>query len=70
MLTIAGVTAVAATIEIISISFKEHNYFYYNGMHLIVIGTLGFLPLGGRLSLALMGIIYLIFVIPVILFDI
>jgi len=69
MLTIAGVTAVAAAIEIISISFKEHNYFYYNGMHLIVIGTLGFLPLGGRLSLAVMGIIYLIFVIPVIVFD-
>jgi PAS domain S-box-containing protein len=68
-LTIAGVTAVAATIEIISISFKEHHYFYYNGMNLIVIGALGFLPIGAKLSLTLMGIIYAIFVLPVAIFE-
>lgn len=68
-LIILGGIAVTATVEIISISFKEHNYFYYNGMHLAVIGTLGFLPIGARFSLLVLSIYYAIFLVPVVLFD-
>ena len=68
-LILIGGVAVTTTIEIISITFKQHHYFYYNGIHLAVIGTLGFLPIGARFSLLLLSIYYAIFFLPVLIFD-
>lgn len=68
-LIVFGGIAVTAMIEIISITFKQHHYFYYNGIQLAVIGTLGFLPIGARFSLLLLSIYYAIFFLPVLFFD-
>lgn len=64
-----GIVTSAVTIEIISMSFSAHKYFYYSGMYLAVIGILGFIPIGPALSLAVIGIIYATFVFPQLIFK-
>jgi len=64
-----GIVTSAVTIEIISMSFSAHKYFYYSGMYLAVIGILGFIPIGPALSLGVIGIVYATFVFPQLIFK-
>lgn len=69
ILTIIAVVSEATTIEIISLSFNAHQYMYYNGMILVIIGALGFLPMGWRMAGGVIAIVYFILLVPVSLYS-
>ena len=68
-LLLIGVACSAAVIELMILSFGGHKSYYYVGMLLLIIAIFGYLPLSLPLSLMTAAIIYLIYLVPIVLFD-
>lgn len=68
-LIIAGLTLSAATIEIMVLNLGGHRSFYYAGFILLTICALGLMPLSLGFSSFCASLIYLIYLIPILLFD-
>ena len=59
----------AAGIEAMLLELGGHSSFYYAGLSLVVISALGIVPLNLTLSIINVGLVYLIYVVPIFLFD-
>ena len=68
-LVILGLMMSAATIEIMVIGLGGHRSFYYAGFNLLTICALGFIPLSLSVSSICVCLIYLIYLVPILLFD-
>ncbi len=68
-LTILGILLSAATIELMILDFGGHRSLYYAGYILLIICVLGILPLHLIVSLVLSISLYLIYLIPILLYD-
>jgi len=68
---IAGATILSAlVIETMILQFHGHASTYYAGLNLLIIAALGLIPYGFTLSLSLSIVIYVIYVLPILLFDV
>jgi PAS domain S-box-containing protein len=69
-LSIIAATVVAAlAIELMILALGGHISFYYAGLSLVVISVLGIVPLSLTLSIICVGLIYLVYLAPIFLFD-
>lgn len=66
---IIGTVLSAATIEIMILNLGGHGSFYYAGFNLLVICVLGFVPLNLTISTVCVVMIYLIYLVPILIFD-
>lgn len=69
MLLFVEVIVTAGSIELISLSFKVHGYLYFSGMILVVIGAMGFVPLGWKMAVGIITVVYTILIAPVLVFS-
>jgi two-component system, cell cycle sensor histidine kinase and response regulator CckA len=56
-------------VESMIVSFGGHSSPYYAGMIVVIIFALGFIPISVRLTAASLGLIYSIYLLPILLFD-
>jgi PAS domain S-box-containing protein len=56
-------------VESMIVSFGGHSSPYYAGMIVVIIFALGFIPISVRLTAASLGMVYGIYLFPIILFD-
>lgn len=69
-LSIIVATVIAASaLEAMILALGGHSSFYYAGLSLVVICVFGIVPLTLTLSLICVGLIYMIYVVPIFLFD-
>jgi PAS domain S-box-containing protein len=66
---IVGTILTAGSIELMILDMGGHSSFYYAGLSLVVICVLGIVPLNRILSVSCAGLIYLIYLMPILLFD-
>lgn len=66
---IVGSALSALTIELMILKLGGHRSSYYAGLNLVVICVLGFVPLNVKTSALVVTIIYLIYLVPILLFD-
>ncbi|HWR72077.1 MAG TPA: ATP-binding protein, partial [Nitrospirota bacterium] len=59
----------AVTIELMILSFGGHRSSYYAGMNLLIVGAFGLIPFSLVLSVSVALAIYVIYIIPIALFD-
>jgi diguanylate cyclase (GGDEF)-like protein/PAS domain S-box-containing protein len=68
-LVFAAATAAAAAIEVMLLQLGGHASSYYAGMNLIIIASLGIIPLGAAFSAVIVTTVYGIYLVPILLFD-
>ncbi len=69
-LSIIAATVIAAfAIELMILALGGHISFYYAGLSLVAISVLGIVPLSLTLSIICVGLIYLVYLAPIFLFD-
>jgi len=66
---IVGSALSALTIELMILKLGGHRSSYYAGLNLVVICVLGFVPINVKTSALVVSTIYLIYLIPILLFD-
>ncbi|RLA83939.1 MAG: hypothetical protein DRG40_06330, partial [Deltaproteobacteria bacterium] len=66
---IVGSALSALTIELMILKLGGHRSSYYAGLNLVVICVLGFVPINMKTSALVVTIIYLIYLVPILLFD-
>ncbi len=66
---IAAILVSAATIEIMILNLDGHKSFYYAGLSLIVISALAFIPLNLTFSTICVGLVHLMYIVPIFIFD-
>ena len=64
-----GTTLSAVTIELMVLSLGGHTSSYYAGMNLLIICVLGFIPFSLAVSVLGAGIIYAVYLFPILVFD-
>ncbi|HAK59277.1 MAG TPA: hypothetical protein DCO77_02690 [Nitrospiraceae bacterium] len=64
-----GTTLSAITIELMILPLGGHTSFYYAGMNLLIICVLGFVPFSLAISIIGAGIIYAVYLFPILIFD-
>ncbi len=69
LVIITVVTLSAAVIEFMILKLGGHKSSYYGGLNLLIICVLGFVPLNLTLSLICAGLIYMVYLVPIYLFD-
>ena len=63
-----GATLTAISIQVLSLlSFSYHDFLYYSGYYLVIVGLLGFLPLGRWAALFIIVLVYAIFLGPILI---
>lgn len=60
-----GCTVVNIGIMILGFSFSEHHFAYFQGLHLMIVGTLCFIPLSFRHCLMLLGLLFVEYWLPI-----
>jgi len=68
-LVMAGLLLSASAIEVMVLGLGGHKSFYYAGFNLLTICALGLLPLSLAISSVCAGLIYLIYLLPILLLD-
>jgi len=68
-LVIAGLLLSASAIEVMVLGLGGHKSFYYAGFNLLTVCALGLVPLPLGISSICVGLIYLIYLLPILLFD-
>ncbi len=66
---IVGSALSALTIELMILKLGGHRSSYYAGLNLVVICVLGFVPINVKTSALVVTIVYLIYLVPILLFD-
>ncbi len=69
-LFIVMATVIAASaIEVMILKLGGHTSFYYAGLSLVVISAFGIVPISLTVSIICVGLIYLIYLVPIFIFD-
>lgn len=68
-LLLVGIIGSALAIELMILSFGGHKSYYYAGMNVLIIAVLGFVPLRLGMSLICAGVIYGIYLVPILLLE-
>jgi len=66
---IIGTLAPSTMVELMILSFGGHQSIYYAGMIIVIIFVLGFLPISVKLTALVEGLIYIIYLVPILLLD-
>jgi PAS domain S-box-containing protein len=66
---LAAAVVSAAVIEAMILKLGGHESYYYAGLSLVVISALGIVPLSVAISVICVGLIYAIYLVPIILLD-
>ncbi|HWR57856.1 MAG TPA: response regulator, partial [Thermodesulfovibrionales bacterium] len=66
---IVATTLCAAAIELMILSSGGHKSPYYGGMTVLIIAVLGFIPFSALWSLFVIAVVYLIYLVPILIFD-
>ncbi len=66
---IISALVVSTMVEVMVLSFGGHQSSYYAGMIIVFVFLFGFLPLSLNLSLVIAGLIYAIYVVPILTLD-
>jgi len=66
---LTGTALSAITIELMIFSHGGHQSPYYAGLNLTIIAVLGFIPVNIVVSLIGVGIVYMIYLLPILFFD-
>ncbi len=66
---IIGTILSAGTIELMIVKMGAHTSVYYAGLNLTAIAVLGFIPMGLVTSFLTVAVIYVIYLLPILLFD-
>jgi two-component system cell cycle sensor histidine kinase/response regulator CckA len=64
-----GSITTAVMVELMILSFGGHQSIYYAGMIIVLVFSLGFLPMSTRLAFAIACSVYVIYLVPILLFD-
>jgi len=67
--TVLATVIVSGMIELMILAFGGHQSTYYAGMIIVFIFLFGLVPISFKLSLILTGIIYTIYLVPILVFD-
>ena len=68
-LVFVATTAAAVAIEAMIMHLGGHASSYYAGMNLIIVASLGIIPLGAAFSAVIVTTVYAIYFVPIFLFD-
>jgi len=66
---LTGTTLSAATIEVMVLALGGHSSNYYAGMNLLIICVIALIPFNMTVSVVGAGIIYAVYLVPILLFD-
>ncbi|MDP2324351.1 MAG: hypothetical protein Q8N51_10015, partial [Gammaproteobacteria bacterium] len=66
---LTGVVCAAVTVEVIILSFGSYYSAYGDGMILLAVTALGFIPASAGFHLLMAGTIYVIFLVPLLLWG-
>jgi len=69
VISILGALIIATMVELMIFSFGGHQSIYYAGMIIIVVFILGFVPLSLRATFLAFSLVYVIYFVPIMLFD-
>ena len=69
IITIAGAVTTALMVELMVFSFGGHQSIYYAGMIIVVVFIIGFVPISLGITALASGLVYAIYVVPLLLFD-
>ena len=66
---VLGTLTIAGMVELMILSFGGHQSTYYAGMIIVFMFLFGFLPISFKVSLFLTGLIYAIYLLPILALD-
>ncbi|HYA87199.1 MAG TPA: ATP-binding protein [Nitrospirota bacterium] len=68
-LVLIGTAISGIIIELMILQFGGHRSSYYAGLNLVIITSLGFIPMGMVVSFLCVAVIYIIYLVPILAFD-